>query len=50
MSAGAKFDDKAAKMVEAIYQTPDVAEQRRAVLRALALTPGERVLDIGGGP
>ncbi len=50
MSADAKFDDKAAKRLEAIYQTPDVVEQRRAVLRALALRPGERVLDIGAGP
>ena len=50
MSAGAKFDDKAAKRIEAIYQTPDVVEQRRAVLRALAPGPGERVLDIGAGP
>ena len=50
MSAGAKFDGKAAKQIEAIYQTPDVVEQRRAVLQALAPSPGERALDIGAGP
>jgi ubiquinone/menaquinone biosynthesis C-methylase UbiE len=50
MSAGAIFDAKAAKKLEAIYRTPDVVEQRRATLAALALAPGERVLDIGCGP
>jgi arsenite methyltransferase len=50
MSAGAKFDDKAARKLEAVYGTPDVAAQRRAVLDALALQPGERALDIGCGP
>jgi arsenite methyltransferase len=44
------FDDEASRRVEATYTTPDVAEQRRAVRTALALKPGERVLDIGSGP
>jgi arsenite methyltransferase len=44
------FDDEASRRVEATYTTPDVAEQRRAVRAALALKPGERVLDIGSGP
>lgn len=50
MSAGAVFDDKAATKLEAIYQTPDVVEQRRATLEALKLQPGEHALDIGSGP
>jgi arsenite methyltransferase len=45
-----QFDADAARRIEAIYRTPDVVEQRREVLRALALVPGERVIDIGSGP
>lgn len=44
------FDDKASRAVEALYSTQDVVEQRRAVLRSLALQAGERVLDVGSGP
>ncbi|HWH43404.1 MAG TPA: methyltransferase domain-containing protein [Thermoleophilaceae bacterium] len=44
------FDTKASSTIEAVYRTQDVVEQRRAVLRALDLRPGERVLDIGAGP
>jgi len=44
------FDSEASRQVEAVYTTPDVVEQRRAVLDLLALRPGERVLDIGVGP
>jgi arsenite methyltransferase len=29
---------------------PDVVDQRREVVRALALRPGEHVVDIGAGP
>jgi len=45
-----RFDDEAARAIEAVYTTPDVIEQRRTVLSALALRPGERVLDLGVGP
>jgi len=45
-----RFDDEAARRIEAIYSTPDVVEQRRVILAALALRPGERVLDLGVGP
>jgi arsenite methyltransferase len=45
-----QFDDDASRRLERIYSTPDVVEQRRAVLRALALRPSEHVLDIGTGP
>lgn len=50
MSAGLQFDEETSKRVEAIYSTPDVEAQREAVLRALELRPGERVLDVGSGP
>ena len=44
------FDEKESRRVEAIYQTPDVVVQRARVLDALALQPGERVVDLGCGP
>ncbi len=44
------FDEENARRLEALYTTPDVIEQRRAVRAALSLQPGERVLDIGSGP
>ncbi|HTS52511.1 MAG TPA: class I SAM-dependent methyltransferase [Burkholderiales bacterium] len=44
------FDEKESRRVEAIYQTPDVVAQRARVLDALALRPGERVVDLGCGP
>lgn len=50
MSQGFQFDEEASRRVEAIYSTPDVVAQRRAVLQALELCPGERVLDVGSGP
>jgi ubiquinone/menaquinone biosynthesis C-methylase UbiE len=45
-----KFDEEMSRKVEAIYLTPDVVAQRKRILEALALTTGERVLDIGSGP
>jgi arsenite methyltransferase len=44
------FDEENARRLEAVYSTPDVVEQRRAILAVLSLQPGERVLDIGSGP
>jgi SAM-dependent methyltransferase len=44
------FDEAAARALEAAYLTPDVVEQRCAVLRLLSLEPGQAVLDIGSGP
>ena len=38
------------RKIEALYVTPEVVAQRRQVLQALRLAPGEHVLDIGCGP
>ena len=50
MSSGLKFDEATSRKIEALYLTPDVVAQRCQVLKALELTQGERVLDIGSGP
>ena len=50
MTAILDFDEENARRLVAVYTTPDVIEQRRAIRAALALQPGERVLDIGSGP
>jgi arsenite methyltransferase len=44
------FDEKTSRKVEAMYTAHEVVAQRRAVLSALQLKAGERVLDIGSGP
>ena len=46
-----RYDGVAASLrLEATYATSDLVAQRRAVLDALALRSGERVLDLGSGP
>jgi arsenite methyltransferase len=50
MGAMLKFDEVASRRIEATYLTPDVIEQRRVVVAALELEPGETALDIGSGP
>jgi arsenite methyltransferase len=50
MSGGLRFDQETSRKVELLYLTPDVVAQRCEVLKALELTYGERVLDIGSGP
>jgi len=50
MSATMPFDEAASRRIEVTYSTPDVIEQRRIVRAALALEPGQDVLDIGSGP
>jgi len=44
------FDDEQAGLIDTMYATPDIAEQRRFVLELLDPKRGERVLDIGSGP
>lgn len=50
MQDGLHYDRAAAERLVAIYLTPDVAATRARVLEALALRPGERLLDVGAGP
>jgi ubiquinone/menaquinone biosynthesis C-methylase UbiE len=50
MSGESVFDEDASRKLEAAYLTPDVVAQRRETQHALALRPGEQVLDIGSGP
>jgi ubiquinone/menaquinone biosynthesis C-methylase UbiE len=50
MSGGIQFDEEVSRKIEAVYMTPDVVAQRCAVLKALDLREGEKVLDIGSGP
>jgi len=50
MSAGLEFDQETSRRLQAVYLTSDVVAQRRQVLKALALTKADRVLDIGSGP
>ncbi|WP_020388593.1 methyltransferase domain-containing protein [Kribbella catacumbae] len=45
-----QFDPGVSRQIESVYTTPDVVEQRRVVRTALALRPGDRVLDVGVGP
>jgi cyclopropane fatty-acyl-phospholipid synthase-like methyltransferase len=50
MTRSIRFDEETYRRMEVMYAAPDVAAQRRAVLDALKLLPGENVLDIGCGP
>jgi ubiquinone/menaquinone biosynthesis C-methylase UbiE len=50
MAGSLEFDDAASRYVEKVYATPDVVAQRRVTRAALALKPGERVLDLACGP
>ncbi|MFI6680102.1 methyltransferase domain-containing protein [Kribbella sp. NPDC050470] len=47
---GLQFDTGISRQMEVVYTAPDVVEQRRVVRAALALRPGDRVLDVGVGP
>src|SRR4051794_6221425 len=45
-----KFDEQLGQRLKAAYLTPDVVAQRVSIREALALRPGETVVDIGCGP
>jgi arsenite methyltransferase len=45
-----EFDENVAKGLEVVYSKRDVLRRRSLVRAALALEPGERVLDVGCGP
>jgi arsenite methyltransferase len=45
-----QFDDETTRRIEAMYLHSDMIERRQRVRQALALAPGERVIDIGCGP
>lgn len=49
-SAEDQFDEETSRRIEAVYLTPDVANQRDKVLAMLAPRAGEKALDIGCGP
>jgi ubiquinone/menaquinone biosynthesis C-methylase UbiE len=44
------FDESLLEKLETLYRTRDVLRRRRIVREALAVQPGERVLDAGCGP
>ena len=48
--SGLEFTDAAARQLEKLYLAKDVIAQRAETIRQLALSNGERVLDIGCGP
>jgi ubiquinone/menaquinone biosynthesis C-methylase UbiE len=45
-----EFDKEASKEIEAVYLIEDAVRRRRIVREALAVSPGERLLDVGCGP
>jgi arsenite methyltransferase len=48
--SGLKFTGDAARQLERLYLTPDLVAQRSETMKQLALSSGERVLDVGCGP
>jgi arsenite methyltransferase len=48
--SGLKFTEDAARRLESLYLTSDVVAQRAETVRLLALSRGDRVLDMGCGP
>ncbi len=50
MTPPSVFDEAASRKLEAVYNTPDIASQRRQTLQRLALQQGSSVIDIGSGP
>ena len=44
------FDDEVSRLVEAFNASAGATARRATILHALALQPGDRVLDVGSGP
>jgi hypothetical protein len=49
-ATGIQYDKEWSCRIGSIYTTPDVADQRRAVLDAFKLRESERVLGVRSGP
>ena len=47
---GLAFDEETGKQLEALYRIDDALRRRGLARAALAVRPGERVLDVGCGP
>ena len=50
MTETSLFDQERSKQILRMYQTADVVQRRQEALDALALQPGEEILDVGSGP
>jgi arsenite methyltransferase len=50
MSTNFQYDKDTSDRLLAMYVTPDMVDQRKQVLQAFSLHPGDRVLDVGSGP
>jgi SAM-dependent methyltransferase len=50
MTQGLTFGEEEARRIEAVYRSGDAIRRRKAVMRSLNLSSGERVVDIGTGP
>jgi SAM-dependent methyltransferase len=48
--SGLQFSEEAARQLERLYLTSDIAAQRSETIKLLSLRRGERVLDVGCGP
>ncbi len=45
-----EFDDEGSRLVEEFNASAGATARRARILQALALQPGDRVLDVGSGP
>jgi arsenite methyltransferase len=50
MSSVMRYDERPARRILALSETPEMRAQRRRVLELLTPQPGERILDVGCGP
>ncbi|MFI4985626.1 MAG: methyltransferase domain-containing protein [Solirubrobacterales bacterium] len=50
MSRVIRYDERPARRIQALSETPEMRAQRRHVLDLLAPQPAEEILDVGCGP